>query len=72
MSLPSIVRSEELVEIGLGDDIRCPDFTRTSKCHDWRNHVPHSLRDIWHALSAEAKGAVFVCADDAASMEEWD
>lgn len=53
------------------DEIWVGDFENTRRVHDWRNHA-FGLRDIWHSLSMEAKIAVYLVAEEAASNEEWD
>ena len=54
------------------DEVESPDWDAASKVHDWRNHVPRELKDVWHILGYEAKLVVYAMAEDAAGREEWE
>ncbi len=41
-------------------------FENIQKCHDWRNHVPNEVADVWEHLSQLERALV---ADHAASAE---
>lgn len=60
---------KEYRNIGLIED---PQFNKSRKCHDWRNYVPDKIRDIWGALSNEARIMVFITAEKQANLEDWD
>jgi hypothetical protein len=49
-----------------------PRWDEVSKVHDWRNHVPSSVYQVWDMLPAEARLVAFVMAQEQASREEWD
>ena len=47
-------------------------FENIQKCHDWRNHVPTEVADVWKDLSQLERALVALVADHAASSEDWD
>ena len=51
----------------LADDMGGP----AGRVHDWRNHIG-DLDEIWSSLSREARMAVAIIAEHAASREEWE
>jgi len=53
-------------------DLNCPNFCLAGKCHDWRNHVPSIIKDIWDELSKDAKAVAFLMASRLADREEWE
>lgn len=53
-------------------DYKKPEWDNTRKCHDWKNHVPPYIQDIWHHFGMEQQQKLARWADDLASMEEWD
>lgn len=62
-----------LYDVEASDAIRADeDFRHADKYHDWRNHIPYGLRDIWAELSEETRTAVFVVAQLEADDEEWE
>jgi len=54
------------------EDILRPDWRTTSRVHDWRNHVPHELRELWTDLNEDARLAVYLMAERRADGEEWE
>lgn len=54
------------------DSINTADFKNTSLVHDWKNHVPCDLINIWADLSLNTKVAVYMTAEKAANTEEWE
>lgn len=42
-----------------------------SKVHNWRNHVPESIREVWDALAPQARAVVILMAQEQANREEW-
>lgn len=40
--------------------------------HDWRNHVPGFLQEMWSQLQPETRLAIALVANEAANNEEWD
>jgi hypothetical protein len=49
-----------------------PEFENAGRVHDWRNHVPDDIKEVWGQLSYEAKFIAAYVADEAAGKEEWD
>lgn len=47
-----------------------PDWQDTYISHDWRNHIPDAIRDMWPRLSQEARAVAFVMAVTQADAEE--
>ena len=45
------------------------DFNR-GECFDWRNYVPHSVRQVWGQLSEESRLAVMITCDTIARRED--
>ncbi len=72
-----IASAEEILAtsdaLGFGTkDIDDPRFEEAGRVHDWRNHVPEGLEQIWPRLNRETRAAVFVMASALADREEWD
>ena len=53
-------------------DIENPQFKKAGRIHDWRNHVPYEVKEVWNELSAEERKVFALMAGEAADMEEWD
>ena len=53
-------------------DISDSTFNRTTRVHDWRNHVPESVEQRWHTLSNTERLLVVEVAEYSAEREEWD
>ncbi len=49
-----------------------PKWSEARKCHDWRNHVPEVVKEVWADLPGMAWISVYVMACQAAHAEEWD
>jgi len=49
-----------------------PQWERAGKVHDWRNHIPETVRNVWDAMSLDARVVSYVFAREAAQSEEWD
>lgn len=49
-----------------------PHWDEAGKVHDWRNHVPESVRSMWRDLDYRGRCAVALMAMEAADAEEWD
>lgn len=47
-------------------------FDHKQKYHDWRNHVPDEVADVWKHLSIPEMALVALVADHAASAEDLD
>lgn len=39
--------------------------------HDWRNHVPRPLRDVWYLLSFETRLVIYATAQRQADRGVW-
>lgn len=48
------------------------DWTNTRKVHDWRNHVPSNVQEIWSTFTEAQRTALVQWADGLASNEEWE
>ena len=64
-----IVREFNTQELNNIDD---DTFENAQKCHDWRNHVPTGIIDVWKHLSGTERALVALVADHADSAEDWD
>ncbi len=49
-----------------------PEWTKAERVHDWRNHVPETLKQVWPALCLDVKVLVYMEAIEAANNENWD
>lgn len=56
----------------LKPDLSDDTFDRTTKVHDWRNHVPPTVKDHWRELSESERDFVAMVAQHAADNEIWD
>lgn len=53
-------------------DLINPEFDKNERVHDWRNHVPSEIKELWPQLSMETRLAIAFMAEEIASNEEWD
>lgn len=49
-----------------------PDWVKTSKCHDWKNHVPDTVQTMWHTFTSTQQELLFKWAEGLADAEEWE
>lgn len=56
----------------LGASVREPAWDARGRVHDWRNHIPNQVADVWADLSDDARGVATYLAQIAASNERWD
>ena len=42
-----------------------------SKVHDWRNHLPESVKADWEIFGIASKCAIMDACEQAADREEW-
>lgn len=49
-----------------------PDFRNRGRVHDWRNHVPDELREMWPQLTFRERAIIALIADDLADGENWE
>lgn len=68
------LRKEEVLHewYDFSEKLKFPDWRHTSKVHDWRNHIPKSVRNKWDDLLLETKVIAYAMAEEIASEEEWD
>lgn len=59
---------EKSNQFDLSDDT----FERTGRVHDWRNHVPPRMVEVWHRISEIERYAAAYVAQYAADQEEWE
>jgi len=53
-------------------NISDPKFDEAGRVHDWRNHVPFYLKEMWDRLSKETRLVLAILAAEAADEEPWD
>lgn len=41
------------------------------RTHDWRNHLPRSVLELWDSLPLEARLVAFILASSQAKAEIW-
>lgn len=49
-----------------------PIWEDAEKCHDWRNHIPLHIKEIWYTFSSVQKLALYLWTSDLADKEEWE
>jgi len=49
-----------------------PEWEKATKVHDWRNHVPEHIREMWFTFTQEQRYALYAWADELAGREEWE
>ncbi len=54
------------------NDFYLPDWSATSKCHDWKNYVSDDLKSIWITFTEEQRQIIADSFNQIASNEEWD
>ena len=53
-------------------NINNPEFEKSTRVHDWRNHVPSDFKDKWSELTSRERRIICYLAEDAAEHEHWD
>lgn len=53
-------------------DVNNPQFKKSEKVHDWRNHVPQEIESAWGQLTLRERILVAFMAEKQAANEEWD
>ena len=56
----------------ISQKIEKTDFDSGGRVHNWRNHIPSPLADIWGSLSAETRACLYVMAEELSNDEHWD
>ena len=49
-----------------------PEWDEGGRVHNWRNHVPQQLRDIWDTFTEVQKKILYDTFDEIAGNERWD
>jgi hypothetical protein len=49
-----------------------PHWDDAGKVHDWRNHVPDGVKELWLTFTPQQRKALYQWADDLAGREEWE
>jgi hypothetical protein len=57
---------------GILEMLKNPPWDEYHKTHNWRNHVPHCLKENWSDLSDETQIVVWAICEQEANAEEWD
>lgn len=53
-------------------DINNPEFDEKTNVHDWRNHIPEEIENIWGTLTERERILLCFVAEESASNEHWD
>lgn len=53
-------------------NLKLSTFDETTRIHDWRNHIPAEIKEVWSKLSMEAKLSCAIMAQIEAKNEEND
>lgn len=53
-------------------DWKNPDWDKTEKIHDWKNHIHDQIQQIWNTFTNKQKKILAECAEADALAEEWD
>lgn len=53
------------------DDYRNPNWSHNNRVHEWKNHVSHQMKEIWHTFSDEQRAVIALNADEQAGREHW-
>lgn len=57
----------------MGDEhIIFPEWDKAGKVHDWRNHVPQNVRNLWDTFTIIQLKALYAWAYNLAMEERWD
>lgn len=49
-----------------------PEWSKATEIHDWRNHVPDSVKTMWNSFTLEQRRNLVEWAESLASREEWE
>lgn len=70
--LSDILEELKTTEPDLRELLESPDFTDTSRVHNWKNYIPWYCKRDWATLPFETKAILYAIAFDRSSSEEWD
>ena len=59
-------------DINIPDDFLNPNFKKTEKIHDWKNHVDDEVGEIWESFTISQKVVLSKVARKKAMQEDWD
>ena len=60
------------IEVEKECNVNLPEFEKADRVHDWRNHVPGEIKQVWETLTEREKTLVAFVAIESAESEEWD
>lgn len=60
------------VEFSPFESLDRDDFSKASKCHDWMNHIPQEIIEIWGDLTKSQRKIAAMVAEKATESESWD
>jgi len=66
------VTGEELRILELTEGMLNPDWDNTQRCHDWKNHVPDSIKTVWATFDEVQVLGLVKGFQDKADDEEWE
>lgn len=49
-----------------------PDWSSYERVHNWRNHVPLTVQEIWHTFTDEQKKCLSKAYKNLADNEDWE
>lgn len=56
----------------LKEEAENPQWDKAGKVHDWRNHIPDEVREIWETFTVQQRLVLTAWADELAGREHWD
>lgn len=59
-------------EEGVPDDYGLPLWDEGGRVHDWHNHVPDEVQEIWHTFTDEQRQRLAAWAEALADQEHWE
>lgn len=67
-----ITPQERMIAKYLREKASDPRWSEATKVHDWRNHVPERIQELWSTFTDEQRIALVEWADELAGREEWE
>lgn len=49
-----------------------PEWNKATRVHDWRNHAPQPVKELWPTFTDQQRTALEAWAETLASAEEWE
>lgn len=53
-------------------DWAAPEWDKQWRCHNWRNHVPDEIAEIWNTFTDVQKKVLASHFQELANREEWE